>query len=185
MTINGDGSSGLTYRADFYWLIRVTLASDSTIDEQTIETEEPNLYIDSNDIEAGDISIRVSVTTALGTSTFIVFNVEKTSIEETDVNIYGIDISNNGVGNWIGGSDLRLYVDIDSNNCDGVSYVNYDIEWIIDDLVAQSSAITQGNEILIPAGTLTVKQEKENKEKKEKKEKKQQKKLQPVSSFFF
>ena len=77
LIIHGHGSSGLTYRADFYWLIRITLASDSTIDEETIEAEEPNSYIDVNNIEAGDISIRVSVTTVLGTSTFIVFNKKK------------------------------------------------------------------------------------------------------------
>ena len=77
MIIHGDGSSGVTNRADFYWLIQVTLASDSTIDEETIETEEPNSYIDANNIETGDISIRVSVTTVLGISTFIVFKKKK------------------------------------------------------------------------------------------------------------
>ena len=76
-------------------------------------------------------------------------------MKEKNANIYAIHISNH----WIGGNDVRLYVAIDLNNCDGGSYVNYDIEWIIDDSIAQTSNITQGNKLFIPAGTLTVGEE--------------------------
>lgn len=161
MELIGWNSTGLTYRANYVWRFRLISSSSSSIVEIERYTEEAYLTIDSSDLlsTTTEIIVTVSVTTYLGTTDTINFNIDRELHAAPEVSITGVG------NNWVAGRDLLLLAEIDASEtiCENVDLdtisSNFEINWIFDHLdneIIESNAIIQSNQLVIPAGTLTV-----------------------------